>query len=158
MKKPLLVVMLVAVAIVAVWKLRTKSSSQASEDNLLLDRVWIDHMPRSDRDTINAFLAITEQPLGIFQAASQWKGSYELFRYEATGDEMRVVFPQNGDREKLTAKARRCTERGMDFCLEIEGSKRGVKRYYSRKGWEVGLDTRPDQLEDKINALVKVEE
>ena len=26
----------------------------------------------------------------------------------------------------------------MDFCLELEGSSRGVKKYYSREGWEIG--------------------
>lgn len=155
MKKPLFVLVLVTVAIVAVWKLRSDHTAAATEDKLLQDRIWIDHMPRNDRDTINVFVALTEQPMGVFQASSQWKGAYEIFRYEAHGDELRLVFPQNGDREKITAKARRCNERGMDYCLEVDGASRGVKRYYSRKGWEVGADVKPGQLEDKITELVK---
>src|SRR5678816_3149625 len=86
MRKPLFVLVLVTVAIVAVWKLRSHSV-EATADNVLQDRIWIDHMPRNDRDTINVFAALTEQPVGVFQAASQWKGAYELFRYESHGDE-----------------------------------------------------------------------
>ena len=153
MKKALLVLSLVVVAVVTLWKLRGHHDVAPSDDSLLLDRVWLDHMPRNDRDTINAFLAITDQPLGIFQAASQWKGNYELFRYEASGDEMRLVFPQNGDREKVTAKARRCNERGMDYCLELDGSKRGVKRYYSRKGWEIDGNHMQDRIETMLRSL-----
>jgi len=152
MKKPLFVLALVAIAIVTVWKLRGHSVSVSVEDKLLQDRIWIDHMPRNDRDMINVFAALTEQPVGIFQAASQWKGAYEIFRYEANGDEMRLVFPQTGDREKITAKARRCSERGMDYCLEVDGASRGVKRYYSRKGWEVGTQR---QLSTKLEELTK---
>ena len=156
MKKSLLVLIVAGIAVMGVWKLRTDHRVESDDDKLLTDRIWIDHMPRNDRDVIQVFLAITDQPMGIFQAASQWKGSYELFRYEAQGDEMRIVFPQTGDREKVTAKARRCNERGMDYCLEMSGASRGVKRYYSRKGWEVGADLRPDQLDDQVQALVKV--
>ena len=53
------------------------------------DRVWIDHMPRGERDTINVFAVLTRQPVGVFQAASAWKGAYEAFRYEKHGNEIR---------------------------------------------------------------------
>ena len=104
---------------------------------LVTNRLWVDHIPRNDRDMAQVFAAITEEPLGVFQAASQWKRQAELFRYEAHGEEFRLVFPQNGDREKVVMKASRCNEAGMDYCLEVRGASRGVKQYYSRKGWEI---------------------
>jgi len=83
------------------------------------------------------FAAVSEHAVGLFQATSQWRGAFEAFRYEASGGELRLVFPQTGDRETVRAKARRCSEGGMDFCLELDGASRGVKRYYSREGWEI---------------------
>ena len=69
-------------------------------EQLVLDRIWIDHMPKNDRDTIQFFAAITEEPFGVFQAASSWKGQYELFRYQASGNELRIVYPQTNERER----------------------------------------------------------
>ena len=152
MKKPLLVLILVSVAVVSVWKLRGRGESE-NESNLVLDRVWVDHMPKHERDITHFFVAITDEPFGIFQSSSAWKGAFELFRYEANGDEIRIVYPQNGDRERVKTKASKCSDQGMDFCLELDGSTRGVKRYYSRKGWEIDHAATPDQVRAKLEQI-----
>jgi hypothetical protein len=136
--KKLILLAVVAVVGVGVYRWQTRSAEVPGDASLIQDRLWVDHMPRSERDSINIFAALTEQPVGVFQETSVWSGKYELFRYEAHGEELRIVFPQNGDNEKVRAKARRCNEGGMDYCLELSGSSRGVKRYYSREGWEIG--------------------
>src|SRR5262249_14942078 len=59
---------------------------------LVLDRIWIDHVPKHDRDQISVFAAITDEPVGVFQTASAWKGHFEVFRYEAQGDEIRIHY------------------------------------------------------------------
>jgi len=123
-------------------------------ETLVLDRIWIDHIPRNDRDTIQVFAAISEEPFGVFQAASQWKGQYELFRYEAKGNELRIVYPQSNDRETVKHKARRCSENQFDFCLELDGGTRGVKRYYSRKGWEIENAHSPAELHDMTDHVL----
>lgn len=136
MKKALIGMALVG-GVAGYLALRSGSSEEVvSDDSLIVNRIWIDHIPRDDRDTIQVFVAITEQPFGIFQAASQWKGNYELFRYERNGGELRVVYGQSGERETIKAKATACGERDWDFCLELKGG-RGAKRYYSMKGWEI---------------------
>ena len=48
------------------------------------------------------------------------------------------MFPHTGDRETVRWLARKCDERGMDFCLDLEGASHGVKHYYSLEGWEIG--------------------
>ncbi len=137
--KKLLVIALVSIAGVAVWRSHTTSQVSAQQTKKLLqDRVWIDHIPRNDRDMVNVFAMLTEEPVGVFQAASAWRGNYEGFRYEVKGDEVRALFPQSGDKERWTATATKCDANGMDYCLEISGASRGVKKYYSRKGWEIG--------------------
>lgn len=125
----------------------------AAGDKLVLDRLWIDHIPTHDRDIVQVFVAITEQPFGIFQATSQWKGEFELFQYEAHGNELRIVYGQTGERDKVKAAARKCGDKGFDFCLELKGNSRGVKKYYSMEGWEVG-GASPDELRARVEALV----
>lgn len=138
MKKILLAAALAGVAVGGWQWHRSSGEVDTTETKLVRDRIWIDHMPRSERETVNGFVALSDEPVGVFQAASVWKGSYELFRYEMSGDQLQLIFPQNGERERVRVKARRCKEAGMDFCMEMDGASRGVKKYYSREGWEIG--------------------
>ncbi|HEY5920836.1 MAG TPA: hypothetical protein VIV11_04160 [Kofleriaceae bacterium] len=139
MKNALLAVVAIAGAGYGVYRWQSEPAPAPKHDeDLVTDRLWIDHLPRGERDVIQIFVAITEEPMGVFQAASRWKGEFELFRYEAHGDEFRLVFPQTGTRDRVKAKATECNHGGMDYCLELEGSSRGVKKYYSREGWEIG--------------------
>ena len=136
MKKLVLVALLAAIGGVAVYKWRSAPKAEATDTKLVTDRIWIDHMPRNDKDVIQIFAAISDQSVGVFQSGSQWTGQFELF-----GDDMRIVYPQTNAREKASVKAKKCSENRMDFCLEIDGATRGVKKYYSREGWELGGQT-----------------
>jgi hypothetical protein len=155
MKKAIVVLGLMAASGWGAWRWwGSSSSTEAKPDaSLTLDRIWIDHIPRNDRDMVQMFAAITEQPFGGFNATSQWKGSFELFRHETHGDQLRVVFPQTGERQTIRAKATRCNVNGMDFCLELSGTSRGVKKYFSRKGWEIEGVRSADDLRGRIEAL-----
>ena len=139
MKKALLAMVAIAGAGYGVYRWRSEPApAPKHQENLLTDRLWVDHIPRGERDVFQIFAAITEEPLGIFQSTSRWKGEFEMFKYELHGSELRIVFPQTGSKEKIAAKATECNRGGMDYCLELEGSSHGVKRYYSRDGWEIG--------------------
>ena len=153
MKKPVLLAILVVVAIASVWSWKRAGDPAPAENRLLADRIWIDHIPRNERDTIRVFAAVSEHAVGVFQTTSAWRGAFEAFRYEASGDELRLVFPQTGDRETVRAKARRCNEGGMDFCLELDGASRGVKRYYSREGWEIRGNHDLDAIARQLDAV-----
>lgn len=118
-----------------------------------LDRVWIDHIPRNDRDVVNVFVAITEEPFGVFQAGSQWTGKYELFRYTDNGKQLRIHYPQTGESETVNARATQCDSHGFDFCLEMGGASRGVKKYYSMEGWEIDAHD-PAALRARVEQLV----
>ena|ERR1700733_13012815 len=131
--KKLLILSMVSIVAVGAWRFH----SSAPKSRLAVNLVWIDHMPKNERDVVNVFVALTEQPVGGFNATSMWRGSFEAFRYELSGDDMRIVYPQNGDRDKVRVRAKECDDRGMDYCLELDGASRGVKNYYSREGWEI---------------------
>jgi hypothetical protein len=156
MKKLILAVLVVAIVAFVALR-RGGDDTQSTTENqasLVVDRIWIDHIPRNDRDTFQLFVAITEQPFGIFQATSQWKGSYELFQYEVHGDELRIHYGQTGDKEKVKATAKECNDKGMDYCLELKGASRGVKKYYSMEDWVI--DGRVDTL-DHLRARVQAQ-
>ena len=152
MKKVLLVA-IVAVVGAGAWRWHTRAHHAVAQDSdhLVEDRLWIDHLPRNDRDVVQVFASISEGGIGVFQQTSAWKGSFEIFQYQAKGDKLQVIYPQTGDKETIQAKARRCNEGGMDYCLELSGG-RGVKRYYSQEGWEIG-SLAAEQA--KVRALAK---
>jgi hypothetical protein len=151
MKKALLAMVAVAGTSYGVYQWRSdEPAPPKAHDVSVTDRLWIDHIPRSDKDVIQVFAALTEEPVGIFQATSQWKGEFELFRYEQHGGEFRMLFPQTGTRDRVRAKATECNRGGMDYCLELDGASRGVKRYYSREGWEIGSVRDIDALKAKL--------
>ena len=41
----------------------------------------------------------------------------------------------------------------MDFCLELDGASRGVKRYYSREGWYIDRGRDLDAIERQVDAV-----
>ncbi|HEU0030614.1 MAG TPA: hypothetical protein VFQ53_08275 [Kofleriaceae bacterium] len=154
MKKTVLALVLASTAAYGVWHYRADHHATAS-NNLVLNRIWIDHFPRNDKDSFNLFVALTQEPLGIFQETSQWKGNYEMFMHETSGNQLHIVYPQSGDRETVTANARECDEGGMDYCMDVEGASRGVKRYYSIEGFEIDPDMKPDDVRARVLLMIK---
>jgi hypothetical protein len=140
-----------AVVLVRSWTHR----NDAADPTLVFDRVWIDELPRKPQQTFNTFIAATEEPFGLFHTGSQWKGSYEVFAHKASGDRLRVVYLQSNESETVKVRAWACKERKMDYCLEITGASRGVKRYHSMDGWEIGAATRAEQMIDRVAAIVR---
>jgi hypothetical protein len=135
MKKLALAAVLVTMAYVG-WRWQHAAPVEMSGRKLVFNRIWVDHLPANERDPFNVFLISGSRPFGVFAEETKWRGQIERFRFDTDGKVIRAVFPWSGDREQITANARPCDEADMDFCLEIKGSKHGVGRYYSRKGWE----------------------
>jgi hypothetical protein len=141
--KKVILILLLIVAAYLLWRWWNSGRDDAAAadrgQDLVFDRLWVDHMPQSETDTFQLFAAVTEQPIGVFQQTSVWKGSFEMFRYQDKGDgQIVITYPQSKDNERASYRARRCSERGFDYCLELGGNSRGTKRYYSQKGWEIG--------------------
>ena len=137
------------------WRWWRGSGDAATADrgqSLFYDRVWVDHLPTSQTDSFDIFAAVTEQPIGVFAAPSQWKGEWELFRYEPRGDgQLEAVFPASkGNKARMSYRAWKCNEKkDFDFCLEISGGK-GPKKYYSQRGWEIGTVDGAHALESHL--------
>ena len=143
MKKLLLLLVLVIVAYL-VWRWwRGSGGEQATADRgekLFYDRVWVDKLPATQTDAFDIFAAVTEQPVGVFDHRSAWKGQWELFRYEGRGDgQVELLFPQSKSKMRMSYRAWKCNEKkDFDFCLETSCGTGGTKKYYSQRGWEIG--------------------
>lgn len=134
--KKLVLAAVLAATVYGGWRWQQTDPVETSSKNLVFNRLWIDHLPASERDAFNVLILSKPESMGGFAQETLWHGEIERFRFEAHGEEIRAVFPWKGDREQLRVKATACDEAEMDYCLDITGSKRGVSRYYSRNGWE----------------------
>ena len=130
----LLVVAGVAALGVGAWRVKAHyDTTDGGVNKLLVDRVWIDHLPRHERELVNVFALFSEHKIGVFDQRSAWTGSFEAFRYSRGEGKLDAVFPQTGAKEQYSVKVRTCSENGMDYCLDIDGGKHGVKNYFSMK-------------------------
>jgi hypothetical protein len=151
MKRSFFAVAVAALTLVA-W--RWHASPNTDGGPLAFDRLWIDHLPKTDKDQVKVFVALTQQPVGLFQTTSTWKGEYEVFQFEGSGGALRVTYPQTGDHEQVTVAGTACREHGMDYCLAVGGASRGAKQYYSMKGWELDGVADVKTLEARVDALL----
>src|ERR1044072_2701589 len=61
---------------------------------LLLDRNWIDRMPETERDRLHVYPFVPSMGGGVYQDRTLYKGTFELFRFETSGDEIRFDLPE----------------------------------------------------------------
>ncbi|MEL6345709.1 MAG: hypothetical protein AAFV53_21550 [Myxococcota bacterium] len=118
---------------------------------LLTNQVWIDHLPRSERDMINQLIFIDKhgQRPGFFVRASVWRQFIERGRWTVgQGQEgLQVHFPQNDRRLKMKWRAYECKGKApepFELCLDLTIMGRTLKMY-STKEWRV---EDIDQVED----------
>jgi hypothetical protein len=130
---------LLAVGVVALVGFFALRSHPPADLKLASDRFWIDHEPKGMHEQFRAFFFSGEYPIGQFAVRTMWKGSWEGFHYHVVpknDGEMDMLFGDEPTRERVKLRATPCNENGFDYCLDVTGSSRGVKRYYSKKEWQ----------------------
>ena len=129
---------------------RSLSTKEAQE--LLIDRNWIDRMPETDRDKLYVYRFVPSMGGGVFQDRTLFKGTFELFMYEATDGEIRFVLPET--KEKVTSKFTIESVDGpapFDLKLTITDDPRGPKVYYGMRS-ETDRDGR--LLDQRLRAKI----
>src|SRR6476660_5469235 len=71
---------------------------------LLIDRNWIDRMPRTERDKLHVYRFVPTMGGGVFQDRTLYKGTFELFRFKIEGDHIRFVMPETKQNERSQFK------------------------------------------------------
>jgi hypothetical protein len=108
---------------------KTLSGDEARK--VLLDRNWLDRMPQTDRDRLHVYRFVPSMGGGVFQDRTLFKGTFELFMFEATNNEIRFVLPET--HEKVTSRYRIEAVDGpapFDLKLTIDADPRGPQTYY----------------------------
>ena len=134
MKKIALGMMLLVAGGVA-WRM---VKSDAPDPKLIFDRFWVDHLPNSPNEKFQPFFINSEIPFGRFVTRTAFLGQFEEFHYHVIPKEPGVIdflFGATREIQRVKYAARPCHESGFDYCLDIAGTSRGVKRYYSKKEW-----------------------
>jgi len=138
--KKLLVAVSAAGLMLGGWKLTHRHDVDDSKVDVT-DRLWIDHMPKHDRDLLHVLIASTHEEdegnFGMLWFGSQWQAQYNGFRFVQKGSDLAVEFPQNSWRATWHTKVSRCSVGDFTLCLEITAP-RGTFHYFSRDDWELG--------------------
>jgi hypothetical protein len=101
---------------------------------LLLDRNWLDRMPETERDRLHVYRFVPSMGGGVYQDRTLYKGTFELFRFETSSDEIRFDLPET--HTKVVSKFHIETVRGpkpFDLKLTIHADPRGPQVYYGMR-------------------------
>jgi hypothetical protein len=133
---------------------RAVSSKEAQ--TLLIDRNWIDRMPETEKDKLFVYRFVPSMGGGVFQDRTIFKGTFELFMFEATEREIRFVLPET--KEKVTSKFLIENVDGpapFDLKLTITDDPRGPKTYYGMRS-ETDREGRllDQRLRTRLNATI----
>jgi hypothetical protein len=146
-------VILAAAALSACSGETSKATPVAADQakSLLLDRNWLDRMPETRTDRLHIFRFVPTMGGGVFQDRTLFKGTFELFKFEASGEEIRFSLPETGQKVRAAYKIDIVDGPApFDLRLSIPDSPRGPKVYY---GMRSETDRNGAQLEQRLLAL-----
>jgi len=111
-----------------------KSVPADEAKQLLIDRNWLDRMPETERDKLYVYRFVPSMGGGVFQDRTLFKGTFELFSFEATGEQIRFVLHETKD--TVTSKYTVEPVDGpapFDLKLTIPDDPRGPKTYFGMR-------------------------
>ena len=133
-----LLVLVAAASLAACSSKKASKTSKAIDDGearrLLLDRNWIDRMPETERDRLHVYRFVPSMGGGVFQDRTLYKGTFELFRFSTSGDEIHFDLPET--HQDLVSKFRIESVDGpapFDLKLTIDTDPRGSQIYYGMR-------------------------
>jgi hypothetical protein len=127
---------LVLSATVAVACSAKPSASVDARDarQLLLDRNWLDRMPESTRDRLHVYRFVPTMGGGVFQDRTLYKGTFELFRFDVTGDQINFDLPETHQQVSSAFRIERVDgPPPFDLKLTIDDDPRGQRIYYGMR-------------------------
>jgi hypothetical protein len=104
-------------------------------EKLLINRNWLDHMPKSETERLHVFRFVPNMGGGVFQDRTLYAGQFELFTFERTGEQIRFDLPHTGEKKTVgyTIEALDDGQDGLDLKLTLDGSPRGPSVYYGMR-------------------------
>ncbi len=119
------------------WFLRWR----AAGPQWLVNQVWIERMPRDERDMFFQLLMVEHEDrrIGVTGRSSRWRSHFDLFQWNVRDDVVNALFPQDNRRLSMKARTWACqgeAPRPFELCLELRGQRQTFK-LYSRKDWVI---------------------
>lgn len=102
----------------------------AGNPRAILGRVWFDKYPQKRTEDVKIFIWLAGG-IGIHEAGSSYKSTFELFDFERQGDKVVMTFLQDKSKAETKFTVTQCDdEPPFDLCLDLANTPRGPKRYY----------------------------
>jgi hypothetical protein len=101
----------------------------AEARRLLSSTPWLDHLPADEVDIIH-LLQFDRRSQGLYIHGNAFRGNYDAFVYEATGDELRLTFQADRSRASTRYRIERMKRGGFGLRLTLADSPRGPAAYY----------------------------
>ncbi|MEW5851593.1 MAG: hypothetical protein AB2A00_22575 [Myxococcota bacterium] len=127
------------VALAVGWLLLRPTTG--GEDALLVNRLWVERLPRDDKDMVLRLILVEEEGEqgGAVLVSSAWRIFVELFFFTLQGDQMRVELPQEGKHFNAKVRTWRCKGQApepFELCLEVRVARK-KQLFYSREDWVI---------------------
>ncbi len=110
---------------------------------LLLDRNWVDQLPKSVDDKLHVFRFVPSMGGGVFQDRTLFFGTFELFQFKHDGRVIDFDLLHTGDRKQSSYRIDELPTpgpEGVDIVLTLSSSPRGPSVYYSWRNQSGDLD------------------
>lgn len=132
-------------------KTADRSVDREQAKKLLIDRNWIDVMPKTEREKLHVYRFVPSMGGGVYQDRTLFKGTFELFKFGVDGDQLEFDLLET--HEKVRSQFHVETVDGpkpFDLKLTIPNDPRGPREYYG-----VRAEHDPDGrgLEQELAAL-----
>lgn len=130
-----------------------RESAQSADDLApLANRIWIDHIPRNERDKVELFVMFEDPTVGGFSRSSAFEGDWTSFEWSLERG-LRFHMLQAQKTHKVSAKITKGAQCApFDYCLRLEGAPRAAKRYGSMEDWVItgGAEQNPRAMLDRL--------
>lgn len=133
--KPVLVAALALAAAACSGKTTVSSLPPDQAKQLLINRNWIDRLPKKVDDKLHVYRFVPSMGGGVFQDRTIFFGTFELFAFEQDGQRIRFNLLHTGQKKTSSFTIEpldRPGPEGVDLKLTIADDPRGSKVYY---GW-----------------------
>ena len=108
--------------------------SDAEASKLLIDRNWLDVMPKTKHDRLHVYRFVPNMGGGVFQDRTLFKGTFELFKFAVRGDHIKFDLPETDDRVDSAFKIEAVRgPKPFDLRLTISDDPRGPHVYYGTR-------------------------
>jgi hypothetical protein len=128
---------LAAVAALSLAACKSSSTKVVSGDearDLLIERNWMDRMPETERDHLFVYRFVPSMGGGVFQDRTLYKGTFELFAFEHTANEIKFDLLETHDQVTSSYTIENVDgPEPFDIKLTIPDDPRGPKVYFGMR-------------------------